>query len=83
MILDFQIFSFLFCIIFGFVYGLLFKFLKSYFIYSKFSILWCILFNFVMFFLGIVNINFGVCHIYFLLFFGFGCLLAMNVFRHL
>lgn len=86
MILSEQILSFIFCFIWGFVYYFLFSRLKRYLLYSKYKILYNVLYNFIMlicFFIGIVNINGGILHIYFLLFFGLGFCLSLGMFRHL
>lgn len=86
MILSEQVVSFVFCFVMGFVYCFLFYKLKRYLLYSKYNILFNILFNFIFvvsFFVGIVNVNLGIIHVYFLLFFVLGFCLSLGIFRHL
>lgn len=85
MILEEQVFSFLFSFIFGIVYCILFKKLSYYLIISKYYIVLNMVFNFLLFslyFLGIIYLNGGFLHIYFLLFFVFGFLTYSKAIRH-
>ncbi|MGN0992604.1 MAG: spore cortex biosynthesis protein YabQ [Bacilli bacterium] len=86
MILSEQVLSFVFCFVVGFIYHFLFYKLRNYLIYSKYKILLNGLFNFIIFitfFVGIVSINSGILHVYFLLFFILGFCLSKGIFRHL
>ena len=86
MILSEQVISFVFCFVMGFVYHFLFYKLKNFLFYSKYKILFNVLFNFIIFvafFVGIVSINCGILHVYFLLFFVLGFFLSKGILGHL
>ena len=80
MILSEQVFSLLFCLVFGFGYCLLFNKLKKYLCFSKYKIIYNFIFYLILsclFFIGIVKINMGTLHYYFFLFF----LLGMGLYK--
>lgn len=71
MILSEQIFSLLFCLVFGFGYCLLFDRLKKYLVFSRYKIIYNFIFHLILsclFFIGIIKINSGTLHIYFFIF---------------
>jgi len=75
-----QVFSLFFCVIFGFGYCLLFYKFKFYLVLSKYKFFYNFIFHLIfscLFFLGLIKINDGILHLYFLLFF----LLGQGVFK--
>lgn len=86
MILSEQILTMLFSFCWGFVYLLLYKMFKRYFLFFKYKILYNIMFNIVLFnvfLIGLIRINGGILHIYYVLFVIFGFFAVNKTFAFL
>lgn len=87
MNLNYQIYSFLFSLFFGFIYYILFYIFRKYLLYSKlvFSVLYnfiFMIFNVFLYLVCIVKINYGkISYVFFLLFI-LGVFICRRVFTY-